>query len=117
MVQDESNGQLRSPTSIKYTQPAGQKPLDGLEVLQGHMCPVLNLGGTICSRAFQATSSFVCCLSTHFDNPLLDPTLHVSPIQTLFSQGGLQMYFAVNMSLSQQDPPPNSAYTNALKFH
>lgn len=116
MVQDESNGQLRSRTSIKYTQPAGQKPLDGLEVLQGHMCPVLDLGGTVCSRAFRATSSFVRHLGTHFDHPPLDPALCVSPIQTLFSQGGLQMYFAVDTSLSQQDPPPNTAYADALKF-
>ena len=105
---------LKSSTSQKYTQPPGQKPVDGLEVLNGYLCPLHDLDGARCSKAFFAISSFVRHLSSHPDHPKPDPTLCKSPIQTLFAQGSLQMYFAVEPSLSLPDPPLSSAYADAL---
>ena len=112
----ELNGGLRASTSERYTQPPGQKPLHGLEVLQGYVCPAIDSGGTVCSRAFLATSTFVRHLGTHHINPPVNPALCSSPVQTLFVQGNLQMYFAVDTTLSQPDPHPNLAYADALKL-
>lgn len=111
-----SLGGFRLSTSDKYTQVAGQKPVDGLKVLQGYMCPVLMLDGAACCGAFLAASSFVRHLGTHLIHPRPDPTHCGSPIQTLFAQGGLQAYFPVDTSLSQPDPPPGSAYVEALNL-
>jgi hypothetical protein len=114
ITDDQSNHGLRSSSSDKYIQPAGQKPVDGLEVLQGYMCPMPDSHGITCSMAFPAKSSFLRHLSVHPIYPRPDPTSCTSSIQTLFAQGGLQAYFPVNVSLSQPDPPPNSAYVDAL---
>lgn len=110
----QPNNGLRSSTSNKYTQPPGQKPVDGLEVLQGYACPLHNPDGTPCSKAFPATSSFVRHLSNHTFYPKPHPPSCTSSIQTLFAQGGLQSYFPVDVSLSQPDPPSNSVYVEAL---
>jgi len=114
ITQAYSDGSFRSSSSDKYTQPPGQKPVHGLEVLQGYACPVSNDDGTPCSKAFVATSSFLRHLSTHSAYPKPDHNSCTSCIQTLFAQGGLQMYFPVNVSLSQLDPSPKSAYVDAL---
>jgi hypothetical protein len=114
ITEADLNRRLRSSTADKYTQPLHQKPVDGLEVLRGYMCPIPNADGTICSKAFVAHSTFTRHLSSHPVYPKPDPSSCASSIQTLFAQGGLQMYFPVDVFLSQQDPPPNSAYADAL---
>ena len=109
--QDALDTGLKTSTSPRYTQARDQKPVDGLEVLQGYLCP---LDDGRCSQAFVARSSFLCHLKTHHGHPKPDAALCKSPIQTLFAQGGLQKYFAVNESLSMPDPPLTSVYADVL---
>ena len=116
-ISAQSNGGFMSSTSNKYIQPAGQKPVDGLQVLPGYMCPLGNLDGSTCSRAFVGLSTFTRHLSTHpKQNPTLNHASCASQVQTLFAQGGLQSYFAVDTSFCQPDPPPTLAYADALKL-
>ena len=69
-----------------------------------------------CSRAFLALSTFTQHLSTQpKQNVALDHASCTSQVQTLFAQGGLQSYFAADTSFYQPDPPPTSAYMDALK--
>lgn len=117
LVDAHSNGGLRSSASTKYSQPPNLKPVDGLEVLQGYKCPLFTADGSLCSMAFLAHSSFERHLTTHTTFPKPDPASCASSIQTLFAQGGLQNYYPVVPSLSLPDPPPNSAYVDALRLH
>ena len=112
--QDPSSTRLKTSSSAKYTQPPRQKPANGLEVLQGYLCPLSDSDGVCCSKAFLAMSSFVRHLSGHNVRPRPDPASCASPVQTLFAQGGLQMYFSVDVSLSMPDPPLSSVYTDVL---
>ena len=112
--QNPSPTGLKTSTSPKYTQPPGQKPVDGLEVLQGYLCPLFDLDDVCCSKTFLASSSFVRHLSGHSVHPKPDPASCISSVQTLFAQGGLQMYFSVDVSLSMPDPPLSSVYTDVL---
>lgn len=106
---------LKTSASPRYIQPPNQKPVDGLEVLRGYMCPVVTgPNGEICCEAEKATSSFLRHLKSHPVHPKPDPASHKHPIQTLFAQGGLQMYFAVDISLSIPDPPLSSVYAEVL---
>jgi hypothetical protein len=105
---------IKSSTSLKYTQAPGQKPVDGLQVLQGYTCPLYGSDGARCSQAFLATSTFLRHLSTHPVHPKPDPASCTSSIQTLFAMGGLQVYFPVETSLSAPDPPLSSVYTDVL---
>jgi hypothetical protein len=115
-VDAQPNSGFRLSGTKKYSQAAGQKPVDGLEVLQGYACPAPMGDDTTCSEAFLAKSSFVRHLSSHLIYPKPDPSSCASKIQTLFGQGGLQAYFPVDISLSHPDPPPNSAYADALEL-
>ena len=112
--QDPLSARLKTSSSPKYTQPPGQKPVDGLEVLQGYLCPLSDVHGVCCSKAFSANSTFVRHLSGHSVRPRPDPATCASPVQTLFAQGGLQMYFSVDVSLSMPDPPSSSVYIDVL---
>ena len=112
--QNRTPTRLKTSSSPKYTQPFGQKPVDGLEVLRGYLCPLFDSDGVCCSKAFLATSSFIRHLSVHPVHPKPDPVSCASSIQTLFAQGGLQMYFSVDVSLSMPDPPLSSVYTDVL---
>jgi len=110
---------FRSSKSEKYSQPPGQKPVDGIEVLRGFLCPESNPDGSTCSSAFHAESSFTRHLSTHpsqLSQRKPDPGSCTCYIQTLFAQGSLQRYFSVETSLSHADPPATSAYGDALKL-
>lgn len=109
-----SQGDLKTSTSPKYTQPPGQKPVDGLEVLQGYACPLYDPNGLHCSEAFLATSTFLRHFRSHPRHPKPDAASCASPIQTLFAQGGLQKYFPVDVSLSMPDPPLSAVYTDVL---
>ena len=112
--QNPSPTRLKTSSSPKYIQPPGQKPVDGLEVLQGYLCPLSNSDDMCCSKAFLATSSFIRHLSGHIVRQKPDPASCTSSVQTLFAQGGLQMYFSVDVSLSMPDPPLSSVYTDVL---
>jgi hypothetical protein len=112
------NGGLRSSRSEKYIQAACQKPVDGLEVLGGYKCPVEDASGWFCSKAFLGKPSFVRHLGGHHLKVKQDPDSCAWEVQTLFSQGNLQVYFAVDSSFSQSDPPPSSAFAEAVTlFH
>lgn len=111
-----SKDDIRSSQSDRYTQPAGQKPVDGLEVLPGYLCPLATAAGIPCSQAFHAPSSFGRHLSSHPVHPKPSETSCSSTIQTLFNRGGLQSYFSVDTSLSHPDPPKSSVYVDALKL-
>lgn len=113
VIQDLSGAGYRSSTSEKYHQLPGQKPVGGLEVLDGYRCP-LNGGG--CSEAFLAESTFVRHLSSHNHHLRPQPRACASGVQTLFRQGGLQRYFCVDRSLSNLDPSSASAYAYAVKM-
>lgn len=108
----------RTSTDERYYQPPHRKPVDGLEVLQGYLCPFTNNDGSQCHRAFFGQKTFTRHLSDHPGTKpeVLSCTCYV---QTAFSQGrGLQRYFAVEPSLSHPDPSPSSAYAYAVKmFH
>lgn len=115
IVEQLRSAGYRTSKDEKYHQPAGQKPVNGLEVLSGFCCPLLVEDGTRCSKGFQARSTFIRHLGEHRgDKP--DPSSCVSDIQTLFNQGGLQKYFAVNPSLSNMDPSSVTAYAYAIKM-
>lgn len=113
------HGDLRSSKSEKHSQPPGQKPVDGIEVLPGFVCPGSNPDGSTCSGAFPAESSFTRHLATHpswFPHSKPDPGSCACYIQTLFTQGNLQSYFSVETSLSHPDPPRTSVYADGLKL-
>jgi len=115
----QSSGGFRTSKSEKYSQPPGGKPVDGIEVLQGFMCPESNPDGSTCSTAFRGESTFIRHLASHPTDPFhpkLDPGSFACYIQTVFVQGNLQSYFSVETSLSHPDPPPTSAYPDALKL-
>jgi hypothetical protein len=114
VVQRLSDMGYQSSKADKYHQLPGQKPVDGLEVLTGFACRLLNADGTRCSKAFLAQSTFTRHLSNHPDRPKSQPSTCISEIQTLFDQGGLQHYFSVDSSLSNLDPSANSAYIYAV---
>lgn len=108
----------RTSKAEKYHQPPGQKPVDGVEVLEGYCCPLLDDDGSECSKAFLALSTFTRHLSDHpqLQGAKPDPSSCTSPIQTLFSQGGQQRYFPVDPSLSDLDPSSSSAYAHAVEM-
>lgn len=112
------NDGYRTSKDGRYCQPLHQKPIDGLEVLKGYLCPLTNGDGSPCHRAFLKQTTFTRHLSDH---PGSKPGVSscASYVQTIFSQGGaLQSYFAVDPSLSRPDPSPASAYAYAVKmFH
>ena len=116
IVQHLSSTGYRISHTEKYLQPPDQKPVDGLKVLSGFHCPLLKEDGTPCSRAFLAQSTFARHLSSHSYCPKPSPSSCVSDIQTLFAQGGLQLYFSVNPSLSNLDPSSDSVYAYAVKM-
>lgn len=118
MVESLSNVGYRTSKVEKYHQPAGQKPVDGLEILKGFLCPVLGDDGFQCHRAFLSQSTFARHLSDHPGSPgsKPDPPSCASYVQTLFSQGGLQKYFAVDPSLSRADPSSASTYACAVEM-
>lgn len=107
-----------SSKAEKYHQPPGQKPVDGLEVLEGFRCRLPGNNGSECSRAFVAVSTFTRHLSDHpkLRGSASDSSSCASYVQTLFSQGGLQNYFSVDPSLSTLDPSTASEYAYALKM-
>jgi hypothetical protein len=109
------SGYRTSATEL-YTQTPGQKPVDGLMVLEGFLCPLSNEDGSLCSRAFGAQSTFSRHLSDHREPQESKPTpsLCSSYVQTLFNRGGLVRYFSVDPSLSHPDPLPTSAYAHAI---
>ena len=109
---------FRTSKAEKYYQTPSQKPVDGLEVRSGFLCPLRNEDDSPCAQAFLAQSTFSRHLSSHSE-PLGSkppPLSCVSHVQTLFSQGGLQKYFSVDPSLSNVDPSSSSAYTYAVKM-
>jgi len=107
-----------SSTTEKYRQTPGQKPVDGLEVLEGFRCPLLTDDGSQCPRAYVGLSSFTRHLSDHPAPPegKPNPSSCFSYVQTLFRQGGQQSYFSVDPSLSDLDPSSASAYEFAVKM-
>lgn len=107
----------RTSKAEKYDQAPGGRPVDGLEVIQGFRCPLLNADGHECSKAFVAESTFVRHLSSHPDpkDSKPHPASCASDIQTLFSQGGKQRYFSVDPTLSNLDPLSTSAHAYAVK--
>lgn len=109
-----TNKGYRTSSVEKYFQIPGQKPVDGLEVLEGFLCPLPNDDGSNCSKAFLALSSFTRHLSDHRGSKPHPPSC-ASYVQTLFCQGGLQCYFSVDPSLSKLDPSTASAYAYAVK--
>ena len=111
-----ASGYRLSNAGEKYHQTPGQKPVDGLEVLSGFLCPLQNKDGTQCSMSFAAESTFARHLSSHSGCEKPRPSACVSDIQTLFAQGGLQCYFSVNPSLSNLDPSSASAYVSAVEM-
>jgi hypothetical protein len=116
MVQDLSAAGYRLSKAEKYRQAPGQKPVDGLEVLSGFLCPLLKKDGTLCAMSFLAESTFTRHLSDHPDRPKPQPPSCASDVQTLFTQGGLQHYFSVDRSLSNLDPSSASAYISAIEM-
>ena len=106
----------RTSQGEKYHQPPGQKPVDGLEVQNGFACPLPNHDGTRCSRVFLGDKTFARHLSEHPGRPKPSLPSCASEVQTLFSQGGLQLYFSVDSSLSDLDPSADSAYAYAVKI-
>jgi hypothetical protein len=116
VVQSLSSMGYQTSNTDRYHQLPGQKPVDGLEVLTGFTCPLLNPDRTRCSKAFLAQSTFTRHLSNHPDRPKPQPSTCTSEIQTLFHQGNLQGYFSVDSSLSNLDPSASSAYTYAVRM-
>jgi hypothetical protein len=106
----------RTSQGEKYHQPPGQKPVDGLEVQNGFACPLPNHDGTRCSRVFLGDKTFARHLSDHPGRSKPSLPSCASEVQTLFSQGGLQLYFSVDSSLSDLDPSADSAYAYAVKI-
>lgn len=107
----------RTSTGERYHQAPGQKPVDGLEVLSGFSCPLLNDQGSRCSWASGAESSLTRHLSDHQpqeNKPKASSC--VSHVQTLFTKGGLKRYFSVDPSLSNLDPSSTSAYAYAVEM-
>lgn len=102
-----------------YHQLPGQKPVDGLEVLEGFLCRLPNNDGSECRKVFEKQSTFVRHLSDHTGLPRgskPNPSLCTSYVQTLFRQGGLRHYFSVDPSLSKLDPSAASAYAHAVQL-
>lgn len=116
VVQRLSDIGYRTSKAEKYHQPPAQKPVDGLEVLNGFRCPFRNKDGSQCGKAILAESSFIRHLSDHPGHPKPDPSSCTSYIQTLFSQGNLHNFFSVDPSLSNLDPSTASAYAYAVKM-
>lgn len=116
IVEELANGGYRSSKAEKYHQTPGQKPIDGVEVLEGFRCPLLTDDGSECSKAFVAPSTFTRHLCNHPAPPdgKPDPSSCASYVQTLFRQGGQQSYFSVDPSLSDLDPSSASAYRFAV---
>lgn len=106
----------RFSSDDRYRQAPGQKPVDGLEVSSGFYCPLKNHDGTWCNASFPAESTFARHLSGHPGLEKPRPRSCVSDIQTLFAQGGLQLYFPVDRSLSNLDPSSASAYISAVEM-
>jgi hypothetical protein len=100
----------------KYHQPPGRKPVDGLEVLRGFLCPLQCEDGTSCHRVFLSPRTFSRHVSDHHIRPKPEAESCVSNAQTLFSQGGLQLYFSVDPSLSNMDASSASVYASAVKM-
>jgi hypothetical protein len=116
VVRNLSKEGYRTSQAEKYHQPPGQKPVDGLEVLTGFTCPLLNRDGSQCSRAFLSSSTFARHLSDHPDLPKPVASNCMSEVQTVFEQGNLQRYFSVDSSLSDLDPSADSAYAYAVRM-
>lgn len=116
VVQRLSDAGYRTSKFEKYHQPPAQKPVDGLEVLNGFRCPFEDEDGSRCSKAFLAPSTFNRHLSDHPNRPKLDPSSCIASVQTLFTQGNLHRYFSVDPSLSNLDPSSTTAYAFAIKM-
>lgn len=108
----------RTSKSAKHHQPPGQKPIDGLEVLEGFRCPLPSDDGSECFKAFIGLSTFTRHLSSHATprGGKPDVSLCTAFVQSLFTQGGLQNYFSVDPSLSNPDPSPTSTYAYAVEM-
>jgi hypothetical protein len=115
-VQPLLDSGYRTSKDEPYTQSPGQKPVDGVEVLEGFSCPLLNDDGSPCSLGFRAESTFSKHLSGHpnLAESKPKPSSCFSHVQTLFNRGGIVRYFSVNPSLSHPDLSPASAYAHAV---
>jgi hypothetical protein len=110
-----SEAGYRDSSAEKYSQLPGQKPVDGLEVLNGYLCPAMKEDGIPCSTSFLGRATFIRHISEHNLQPKPNPSACASYVQTLFRQGGSQRYFSVDPSLSNLDPSSASAYAHVLR--